>query len=402
MLTNVGYFMLFPLLTVHLTQDLGFDATGVGVVLAARMLMQQGTAPWGGALSDRIGYKPVIIVGFLIRTSGFFVYAFSQDVLGIMLGTVITSIGGSLFDPPSRAALAYLTPERDRQNVYAAAGMANWLGQVIGPLIGALLLPLSFFWVSVVSALAFLLAAVQAAVLLPGGMRGQTGAQSVWGSIGSALGDRDFSRVTGLLLGYYFLTVQSVITIPLLTTRLVGPEAIGAIFAIQAGTALLFQVPLTRLVSARMGPLHQMGLGMLLLTFGFLGYALAGSLLILGLCTAVVALGQLLVQPVQSSVTARLARGQGGAYFGVGALALAFGGSLGNGTGGLLLDFGDHTGHSWLPWVAMGVIALLSGLGFWLLARDARLRARLSPPPVVARVPAAAVGRSTSLVTSEL
>jgi predicted MFS family arabinose efflux permease len=29
-LMNVGFFMLFPLLTVHLTRDLGFDATGVG------------------------------------------------------------------------------------------------------------------------------------------------------------------------------------------------------------------------------------------------------------------------------------------------------------------------------------------------------------------------------------
>ena len=53
--------VLFPLLTVHLTRDLGFDATGVGLVLGARNLVQQGAAPLGGSLSDRIGYKPVIV-----------------------------------------------------------------------------------------------------------------------------------------------------------------------------------------------------------------------------------------------------------------------------------------------------------------------------------------------------
>ena len=68
---NVGFFMLFPLLTVHLTRDLGFDATGVGLVLGARNLVQQGAAPLGGSLSDRIGYKRVIVAGFLVRATGF-------------------------------------------------------------------------------------------------------------------------------------------------------------------------------------------------------------------------------------------------------------------------------------------------------------------------------------------
>src|SRR5437762_1154620 len=100
---NTGFFMLFPLLTVHLTRDLG----------------------------------------------------------------------GALFDPPSRASLAYLTHEGERQSVYAAMGTASWLGQAIGPLLGAVLLPFSFEIVSVASAAAFLVAAIQAAVLLPGGMRGE-------------------------------------------------------------------------------------------------------------------------------------------------------------------------------------------------------------------------------------
>src|SRR5437763_17131266 len=66
---NTGFFMLFPLLTVHLTRDLGFDATGVGLVLAARNLLQQGSAPLGGSLADRVGYKPVGS-GCLARPSG--------------------------------------------------------------------------------------------------------------------------------------------------------------------------------------------------------------------------------------------------------------------------------------------------------------------------------------------
>ena len=234
---NIGFFMLFPLLTVHLTRDLGFDATGVGLVLGARNLVQQGAAPLGGSLSDRVGYKPVIVAGFLVRATGFLLFALSHDVLGVIAGAFVTAVGGALFDPPSRASLAYLTPEHSRQDVYAAAGTAGWLGQVIGPLLGSLLLPVSFEVVTIASAAAFLFAAIQAGLLLPGGMRGDTGGLSMIASIGGALRDRDFMWFTGLLLGFYFLSSQPTITVPLLAARLVGPEAIGPLFAIQAALA---------------------------------------------------------------------------------------------------------------------------------------------------------------------
>ena len=379
MLTNVGFFMLFPLLTVHLTRNLGFDATGVGIVLASRNLMQQGAAIFGGTFADHIGYKPAIVAGFVVRAAGFLLFAVSHDVPGVMAGAVVTALGGALFDPPGRAALAHLTPDHERQTVYSAAGSASWLGQVIGPLVGALLLPFSFELVTLASAAAFLLAAAQAALFLPGGMRGDMGGVTFWGSLGGALGDRDFMRFTGLLLGYYFLATQPTITVPLLAARLVGPEAIGPLFAIQAGLGMLLQVPLGRWTARRAGPLAQVALALLLMALGFIVFAVAGGFVLLALGVGLLALGQLLIQPVQSTVTARLAGGRGGAYFGVGSLALAFGGALGNGTGGALVDLGGRSGAAWLPWWALAGVGILSALGFAWLNRDRHLQARLSP-----------------------
>jgi DHA1 family multidrug resistance protein-like MFS transporter len=376
-LMNTGFFMLFPLLTVHLTRDLGFDATGVGLVLAARNLLQQGTAPLGGSLADRVGYKPVIVAGFGVRAAGFLLFALSHDMLGVISGALVTAVGGALFDPPSRASLAYLTPERDRQDVYAAMGTASWLGQVIGPLLGALLLSFSFEVVSIASAAAFVLAAVQALALLPSGMRGEVGGRSIFGSIGDALGDREFMWFTALLLGFYFLATQPTITVPLLAARLVGPEAIGPLFAIQAALAMTLQVPLVRWTTRHAGPLVQVSWAMLLMGLGFVGYAVAGNFIGLALATGLVAIGQLLISPVQSTVTARLGGGKGGAYFGVGSLALAVGGALGNGSGGALIDVSARVGLAWLPWVGMCGVAIVSAIGFAILQRDTRLQARL-------------------------
>jgi DHA1 family multidrug resistance protein-like MFS transporter len=329
-------------------------------------------------LADRIGYKPAILGGFVVRALGFLLFATSRDVLGVLGGSLVTALGGALFDPPGRAALAHLTLDRERQDVYAAAGSASWLGQIIGPLIGALLLPYSFELVSIVSASAFLVAAVQAAVFLPGGMRGEVGGVTFWATLGSAARDREFMRFTGLLLGYYFLATQPTITLPLLAARLVGPEAIGPLFAIQAGLAILLQVPLVRWTARRAGPLSQVSMAMLFMGMGFAVFAIASGFPLRALGVAVLASGQLLVQPVQSMVTARLSRGRGGAYFGVGSLALALGGALGNGTGGALVDLGTASGVSWLPWTAMAVVGLLTAVGFVWLDRDPRLRARLA------------------------
>ncbi len=379
---NIGFFMLFPLLTVHLTRDLGFDATGVGLVLAARNLVQQGAAPFGGSLSDRIGYKPVIVAGFVVRATGFLLFALSHDVLGVIAGAFVTAVGGALFDPPSRASLAYLTPEHSRQDVYAAAGTAGWLGQVIGPLLGSLLLPFSFEVVTIASAAAFLFAAIQAGLLLPGGMRGETRGLSVFASIGEALRDRDFMWFTGLLLGFYFLSSQPTITVPLLAARLVGPESIGPLFAIQAALAMGLQVPLVRWTTRRAGPLVQVSGALLLMGLGFVGYALATNFIGLALSTGLVAIGQLLISPVQSTVTARLGGGKGGAYFGVGSLALAIGGALGNGSGGALIDLSARVGLAWLPWVGMCAVAVVSAIGFAWLQRDVRFQRRLAGHPL--------------------
>lgn len=376
-LMNTGFFMLFPLLTVHLTRDLGLDATAVGLLLAARNLVQQGSAPLGGSLSDRVGYKPIIVAGFAVRSVGFLLFAVSHDLMGAIAGALVTAVGGALFDPPSRAALAFLTPERDRANTYAAMGSASWMGQVLGPLIGAVLLPFSFDVVSVASAAFFMLAAVQALLLLPGGMRGDVAAPGMLRSIGDALSDREFMWFTGLLLGFYFLSIQPTITVPLQAAALVGPEAIGPIFAIQAALAMTLQLPLVRWVSRRVGPLAQVSYALLLMGCGFVAYALARDFTGLAIATGFVAVGTLLVTPVQSTVTARLAGGRGGAYFGVGALALAFGGAFGNASGGALIDVSQRAGLPWLPWAGMASVAIVSAAGFALLQRNTRLQRRL-------------------------
>jgi predicted MFS family arabinose efflux permease len=66
---NIGFFMVLPYLSVHLTEDLGLRAAFVGVVLGLRTFSQQGLFFIGGSLADRWGVKPVVVAGCLCGSS---------------------------------------------------------------------------------------------------------------------------------------------------------------------------------------------------------------------------------------------------------------------------------------------------------------------------------------------
>jgi DHA1 family multidrug resistance protein-like MFS transporter len=64
-----------------------------------------------------------------------------------------------------------------------------------------------------------------------------------------------------------------------------------------------------------------------------------------------------------------------GSYFGVNALALAFGGSLGHVAGGFLTDIARRIGAPALPWLTFALIGLASAIGLAMLS-DFLLRRR--------------------------
>lgn len=68
---NLGFYMLMPYLAGYLAGPMGLAAGAVGLVLGVRIFSQRGMFIIGGSLADRLGYKPLIVAGCLLRTAGF-------------------------------------------------------------------------------------------------------------------------------------------------------------------------------------------------------------------------------------------------------------------------------------------------------------------------------------------
>lgn len=375
-----GFFMLVPLISVHYVRDLRFAAATVGIALAIRQVLQQGLTLFGGALADRWGAKWLMFAGMLVRAVGFAGLAWSSTFPALIAMCVLAALGGSLFEAPRSAAIAALTQPDQRARYFSISGIVGGIGMTLGPLIGASLVDASWPLVCFVSACCFVLGGVLTGLLLPN-VQVTAERQSLGRGIVLAARDRPFVILTVLLGGYWFMWVQLAISLPLAAQRFdplsLGMITIGgvaSVYTINAGLTVVLQYPLLALAQRYLRPLMILTIGAGLMGVGLAAVVLAHSMAGLLGCVAVFSVGALLVQPVQQSVTAELADPSAlGSYFGFSALALAFGGGLGNFAGGWLYDTAAAWGQPRLPWLTFGTVGTIVVLGLVLLDR-ARFR----------------------------
>ena len=115
------------------------------------------------------------------------------------------------------------------------------------------------------------------------------------------------------------------------------------------------------------------------MALGLGAIALVHSVPGLLVCVVFFALGTLLASPSQQTVTAALANPAAlGSYFGISSLALAFGGGVGNLSGGLLYDVGKQISFPQLPWLVFLVVGLGAAGGLTLMVSRQR-KAALQP-----------------------
>ncbi|NJN14834.1 MAG: MFS transporter [Oscillochloris sp.] len=379
-----GFFMVIPLVSVHYVEKLGFAAAVVGIALALRQLFQQGLTVAGGALADRFGPRGLIGWGVFIRAIGFIWLAWAESPLQLFLAMILSALGGALFDAPSRAAIAALATDENRSRAYSLNATFGGIGMTVGPLLGAWLIGVNFQIVCFVAAACFLLVLIAVAALPPLQIAEQ--GASAGAGLGMALRNRTFVLFTALLMGYWFMWVQLTISLPLATQRITGSSnSIGLIYAINAGMTVLLQYPILRLVERWLRPFPILIIGVALMALGLGSVAIVTNLPELALCVGIFTCGTLLASPTQQSVTATLADSRAlGSYFGISSLALAFGGSLGNLSGGLLIDLAQHAGRPTLPWLVFSLIGLASAIGLALLA-EKLVRRRATADLVQAR-----------------
>lgn len=156
------------------TEDIGWTLLAFGFTLALYDLAEVLLKPLFGALSDRVGVRPVIVGGLLAFAAFSIVGALAPGMLGLVIARFGQGAAASAFSPASSAAVARLTDDSTRGRYFGRYGSWKSLGYALGPLLGAVLVVAggipALFWALAVlglGAAAWVAFAVPAVPVLP-------------------------------------------------------------------------------------------------------------------------------------------------------------------------------------------------------------------------------------------
>ncbi len=135
----VGFGLVIPVLPM-MVANVGAQPYHLGLMLAVYSAVAFFISPWWGRLSDRIGRKPVLMVGLVGFAFSFFLFGLAKDMLWLMYLARI--VGGGFSGAVTATAMAYIadvTGVEERTRGMAFAGMSIGLGFIIGPGVGGIL-----------------------------------------------------------------------------------------------------------------------------------------------------------------------------------------------------------------------------------------------------------------------
>jgi multidrug resistance protein len=306
----LGFGIIIPLLPFY-AEHFGASALLVGLLSTCFSLAQFLFAPFWGRLSDRIGRRPVILMGLLGSALSYTFFAMATSLPMLFLARTLAGIAGANI-PTAQAFIADTTTPETRAKGMGLIGAAFGLGFIFGPAIGGFLSHWGYAapaWFAAAISFANFVAAL---FLLPESRPADARDTSRPGRIDVIRRSLDRPNLPMVLL-VYFLVVTSFAsfeaTFALYSEHRFGftPATIGYMFAWIGVVLATVQGVLVGRVVKRIGEkrLVPMAIGAIALALGLV--PIAGTVPILGAVAGLLALGMGFNSPSMLSSISQLA-----------------------------------------------------------------------------------------------
>jgi MFS family permease len=368
---RLGGALLYPFFALYITQKFGVGMTEVGGLFAIFSVMNFVGRMIGGALTDKLGRRWMLIFGLIGSGLSSLLMGFVDSLaLFYMLSGVVgllAEVGG----PAQQAMVADLLPKEKHAEGYGIIRVAFNLAVTIGPAIGGLLAARSYLLLFVADAVASLITAVVVYIALPE-TKPQASENSSEQSLlqtlagyGDVLRNGTYMAFLGVLLLAIIVYIQmySTLSVYLRDVHGVPPQGFGYIMSLNAGMVVLFQFWVTRRVS-KYAPMLMMALGTAFYGVGFVMYGFVFTFVLFMLAMVFITIGEMIIVPVALALVAQFApedmRGRYMAMFG---FSWTIPSAVGPLLAGLIMDNYDP---NWV-WYAAGIVATIAVGGYlWL------------------------------------
>ncbi|MDB4952628.1 MAG: putative integral rane transport protein [Myxococcales bacterium] len=377
---TMGLSLVMSFLGIYVVEGRGYPAWVYGIICLAANLGQSWSNAWAGALSDRIGRRPLITNALFLR-SGFIAIlgtqvAFDAPLWSLAINIVISSMLRGCFEPVAYALVADVVPHEQRIAAFGLQRMGTNVGWAVGPALGGLLtLFMPYGTIFYLAAAGMIVAAIVTMYVEDPIRRRPATELETAGELRATLRTAFADRVLRLLLLGTFLCAlletQMFSTFSIyMTDKLHLTKAdVGWLYTINGIGVVMLQVPalalIRRLGIARTLPwsslLDALGFALIGLGTGFPG----GALAILTLTGA-----EVMFDPSHQTAIAEVSDPEHrGRTYGLVGFTQTVGIALAPLIGGILLDtLGDHHATMW------GLIACFGVGQAWCFQRFVRVR----------------------------
>ncbi|HLS48226.1 MAG TPA: MFS transporter, partial [Gemmatimonadales bacterium] len=130
----IGFGIVLPLLPSYGAR-FTTSAALIGALVATDSLLTFLLAPRWGRLSDRIGRRPVLLIGLAGSAVSYLVFGLAGSFAALLLSRIISGATGATVHV-AQAYLADITPPERRSHAMGLIGAAFGLGFTVGPAIG--------------------------------------------------------------------------------------------------------------------------------------------------------------------------------------------------------------------------------------------------------------------------
>lgn len=338
----LGFGIIIPLLPFY-AESFGANAFVIGLLSSSFSLMQFLFSPIWGRLSDRIGRRPIILLGLAGSCLSYLMLAMADSLVLVFVGRILGGIAGANI-PTAQAYIADVTTPENRAKGMGMVGAAFGMGFIFGPAIGGVLSHLGTsapMWFASALCGANLVAAW---VLLPESRSMATAARPTLGRLAALRRAFEDRRLILLLLLYFIVTMAFSgfeATFALFSERRFGftVATIGYLFAFIGFTLAIVQGVLVGRVVKRVGEPRLIPVAVATIGIGVGLVPFAWSMPMLLLATGTLAVGMGFNGPSLSAMVSKLthAEDQGG-MLGLASSLASLGRVVGPAGGGYLFD----------------------------------------------------------------
>lgn len=371
LISTIGSSMIWPFLTIYMKSRLGLPLTTVASLFTVSATTGLITAFIAGPITDRFGRKWVLTISLAGNAIVYFFLSQAHSLPAFIILMFFFGVINPLYRIGGDAMVADLIPTEQRPDAYAVLRLSNNLGISLGPMIGGLLITISYTTAFIFAALGMitysLLLLIYAKETLPKRTQHMPYSREVLSGYQHIISDRPFM---------WFCTVFTLVQVCAVLIWIIMPVYANSIFNIpenryslipttNALIVVLFQVFVTSR-SKKIEPLKVMIIGALLYAIAVGLVALVGNFLGFWIVIVIMTAGELLLMPTSSTYVANLApMDMRGRYMSIYGLTWGIAQGLAPVLGGFLSDQIDPKA----TWIGGFLIGIMATISFILLSR---------------------------------